>query len=196
MEAHKLQVKIFASPNFAPPPEVFIPIFHGWIKHHVLPELMIDVANYAHVPKGPGVVLIGHACDTFMDEADGRLGLLHNRKRAAPPPPERLSDAFRRALHAANLLEQEPTLAGKIRFSPNEFLFRINDRLAAPNTNATFMALKPEVDAFCARLFQGPYELGRVGDPQSLFSLKIVCPAPTTVATLLGRLGGPPGPDH
>jgi hypothetical protein len=195
MEAYKLQVKIFASPAFAPPPEVFIPVFHAWIKHHVLPELMIDVANYAHVPKGPGVVLIGHACDTFMDEGDGRLGLLHNRKRAAPKPNERLADAFRRALYAAHLLEQEPTLAGKIKFSANELLFRINDRLAAPNTEATFTALRPELDAFCARLFQGPYEIGRVGDPKSLFSLKIVSSAPTTLAALLARLGGPPGPD-
>ena len=45
---------------------------------------MIDVANYAHVPKGPGVALIGHGTDYFIDEGEGRLGLLYNRKRGAP----------------------------------------------------------------------------------------------------------------
>jgi hypothetical protein len=197
MDATKLQVKIFAAPGTVPPPpEAFIPIFHNWIKHRVLPELMIDVANYAHVPKGPGVVLIGHACDTFMDEGEGRLGLLHNRKRAALGPGERLSDAFRRALHATMLLEKEPTLSDKLRFSPNEFSFRINDRLAAPNTDATFAALKPELDAFCARLFESPFELRRAGDAKSLFGVTILSPTPTTLATLLARLGGPAAPDQ
>src|SRR5256885_7330020 len=107
MEAHKLQVKVFAEGHPGLAPESFIPVFHGWIKHRLLPELMIDVANYAHVPKGPGVVLIGHACDYFMDEAEGRLGLLHSRKRSAPDAAERLGDAFRRALHAASLLEAD-----------------------------------------------------------------------------------------
>jgi hypothetical protein len=192
MEAHKLQVKIFADAGTGVTSETFIPIFHSWIKHHVLPELMIDVANYGHVPKGPGVVLIGHASDYFMDETEGRFGLLHNRKREAPPPGDRLSDAFRRALHAAALLEREAVMAGKLRFSTNEFLFRINDRLAAPNTDATFDAVKPELEAFAAKLFAGPFELGRAGDSKDLFGVTIVTPAKEDLGVLLSRIGGPP----
>jgi hypothetical protein len=200
MDAHKLQVKLFATAGALPPPstEAFIHIFHSWIKNRVLPELMIDVANYAHVPKGPGVILIGHACDTSIDEADGRLGVLHNRKRTAPAPAERLTDAFRRVLHAAILLQAEPTLAGKVRFAPGEFLFRINDRLLAPNNDQTFAALKPELDALAARLFEGPADITRVGDAKTLFSVRIAAPEAASVpplATLLARLGGPPGPD-
>ena len=85
-------------------------MFHRWIKQHALPELTIDVANYAHVPKGPGVVLIGHGSDYFMDEGEGRLGLLHNRKRAGLAPGERLADLARRTLHAAALLERDLAL--------------------------------------------------------------------------------------
>ena len=58
------------------------------------------------------MVLIGHGADYFMDEGEGRLGLLYNRKRAEPPPAERLADAFRRTVHAARLLEADPALAG------------------------------------------------------------------------------------
>lgn len=192
MQAQKLQVKIFALPGPAPAAEAFIPIFHQWIKNKVLPELMIDVANYAHVPKGPGVVLIGHACDTFMDESEGRLGVLHNRKRGAPLPEQRLDDAFRRALQAAILLEAEPTLAGTLRFSPNEFLFRINDRLLAPSTDATFLTLKPALEALATKMFEAPFEITRVGDARTLFGAKLVSPAPTNLSTLLSRLGGPP----
>ena len=38
----------------------------------------------ATCPRGPGVVLIGHGSDYFIDEGEGRLGLLHNRKRVGP----------------------------------------------------------------------------------------------------------------
>lgn len=196
MEARKLQVKIFASPGPVPSSETFIPILHDWIKRHVLPGLMIDVANYAHVPKGPGVVLIGHAIDTFLDEGDGRLGVMHSRKRGGPADPgARLSDAFRHALHAAILLENEPALAGRLRFSPNEFLFRINDRLTGPSTDATFKTVKPELDDLGTRMFEGRAEITRVGDAKTPFGARIVSPGPATLGTLLARLGGPPTAD-
>src|ERR1700759_65999 len=119
MDAHKLQLKIYAKPAAAEAvtPEDLIPVFHRCIKDRALPERTIDVANYSHVPEGPGVVLIGHGADYFMDEGEARLGLLHNRKRAGVADGERLSDAARRTLHAAALLEKEPALAGKLTFA-------------------------------------------------------------------------------
>ena len=200
MQASKLQVKIYAAEHDAGvTAETFIPVLHGWIKNHALPELMIDVANYGHVPKGPGVVLIGHACDYSIDEGEGRFGLLHTRKRMAPEPADRVTDAFRRALHAAALLEAEPALAGKLRFRSDELAFRINDRLAAANDDATFAAVKPELEALAGKLFAGaPFEIGRVGGPKDLFGVRIVCRAGAGlgVGALLARLGGPPGRDR
>jgi hypothetical protein len=201
MDAQKLQLKIFVTPESARAldPEVFIAVFHRWIKDHVLPELVIDVASYLHVPLGPGVVLIGHGSDYFMDEgADQgvrRLGLLHNRKRSGPGPADRLGDLARRTLHAASLLEKEPSLAGKLRFTPNELLLRVNDRLAAPNSDATLTALKPEIDALASRLFGGPVDLTRVGAPKDPFGVRLTCSSAPLLAILLERAGGPPGRD-
>jgi hypothetical protein len=199
MQPYKLQLKIFTDRAEGLSPEAFIVIFHGWIKHKLLPELMIDVANYAHVPKGPGVALIGHGSDYFIDEGEGRLGLLHSRKRAEPAPGERLADAFRRTLHAASLLEADTSLAARgarLRFRTDELLFRINDRLAAPNHDATFAQLQPELDGFCRELFASPCQLSRVGDAKGLFSVKIASAEKTDVRTLLGRLGGAPLADR
>jgi hypothetical protein len=199
MNAHKLQLKIYATPEAAKAvqPEALIPVFHRWIKDHVLPELTIDVANYGHVPEGPGVVMIGHGSDYFMDEGEGRLGLLHNRKRAGAAPGERLSDLARRTLHAASLLEKDAALGGKLRFATNELLFRVNDRLAAPNTDATFAALEGELEALAKQLFAGPVELRREGGPKELFAVRIshTGPAGVSLATLLERAGGVPGAD-
>jgi hypothetical protein len=185
--ASKLQVKVFFQ---RPPLETFIPVFHDWIKHHKLPELLIDVANYAHVPNGPGVVLIGHENDYYIDDTDGRSGLLSSRKREAPAEGERLTDAFRRTLHAALLLQK--SLDGKLALRSDELLFRINDRLLAPSSEATFAALRPELDAFCSKLFAGAgHKLALAGGPKQLFSVKITSDGKTDLATLLGRLGGP-----
>jgi hypothetical protein len=197
MDAQRLQLKIYVTPDSARAvdPEAFIGVFHHWIKERVLAELLVDVANYLHVPKGPGVVLIGHGADYFMDQGEERLGLLYNRKRAGPPPADRLADLVRRALHAALLLEREPALGGKVRFGSSELLFRINDRLAAPNRDATFQALKPELEALGSRVFAGRAELARVGADKDLFSVRLKSAAQDSLTTLLDRMGGPPGPD-
>ncbi len=190
MDAHKLQVKVFFESGSQVGLEEFIPVLHDWIKHNRLGELLIDVANYAHVPQGPGVALIGHATDYYVDEAGGRPGLLTSRKRDPLPPGERLPDLFRRALRAAALLEKETVFAGKLRCRTDELLFRINDRLAAPNTEATFAAIRPELETFVAKLFgTGGYKVEWIAAPKDLFSVRIVAQAKTELAELSSRLG-------
>jgi hypothetical protein len=194
MNAQRLQLKIFVLPQSARAvePEAFIPVLHRWIKERVLPELVVDVASYTHVPEGPGVVLIGHGSDYFIDEGDGRLGLLHGRKRAGPAPAERLSDLARRTLHAADLLERDPAFSGALRFGTSELLFRVNDRLEAPNTDATFAALEPELQGLGRRLFDGPFALTRTGGAKDLFAVRFTSPTSAPLAVLLERAGGPP----
>jgi hypothetical protein len=196
MRAQKLQLKIFATDSARDiEPEAFIGVFHRWIQKRLLPELVIDVANYVHVPHGPGVVLIGHGSDYFMDQGEGRLGLLHNRKRLGPAPADRLADLARRTLHVAALLEGDSALSGKLRFATNELGFRINDRLAAPNNDETFAAVKPELEALASRIFAGPFELERTGVSKDLFSVRLTSPTSAPLRTLLERAGGPPGAD-
>ena len=197
MDAHKLQLKIFLDPASARTADVeaFIKVFHRWIKERVLPELVIDVANYAHVPKGPGVVLIGHGSDYFLDQGEGRPGLLHNRKRAGFAAGERLGDLARRTLHAAALLEREPAFGGKLRFATGELLFRINDRLLAPNTPETFARIKPELEALAGALYGTGFTLAPAGGPRDLFRVRITSASPPALAAMLAAAGGPPAGD-
>src|SRR5438034_5415027 len=57
-----------------------VPVFHTWIQEQSSDELLLDVASYAHVKDGTGVILIGHQADYSLDLTDGRLGLRYNRK--------------------------------------------------------------------------------------------------------------------
>ena len=50
---------------YAPEPGIgdqdFVPIFHDWIRDQSLANLVLfDVADYAHVPESPGIVLVTH----------------------------------------------------------------------------------------------------------------------------------------
>lgn len=147
MEANRILFKIFAKTHVEL--ESFVPVFHRFIREQVLDELPIDVADYAHVHEGPGVVLIGHAFDYYLDLRGGRLGLVYLRKRDAPPPAERLKDAARRALRMARMLE--PAVEG-LAFKTDEFWISLPDRLRAADTDENFALLKSEIDSLTTLL--------------------------------------------
>ncbi|MCG8364404.1 MAG: hypothetical protein MJA27_13865, partial [Pseudanabaenales cyanobacterium] len=64
MEATQAAVQHVNVKIFLKGPEVSkedaINVFHSWIQDQKLDDQLIDVADYSHVPEGPGVMLIGH----------------------------------------------------------------------------------------------------------------------------------------
>jgi hypothetical protein len=149
-------------------------VFHQWIKDSVCPEMLIDVAEYRHVPSGPGVLLIGHEANYSLDERENRLGLLYNRKEALDGTfQSRLGQAYHAALEACDRLEREPVFHGKLKFDRNALEIFINDRLLAPNNGETWRALQPELEKF----FSG-FTISRRGEPRDLFRVAAIKPAP------------------
>ena len=125
-----------------------IPVFHDWIRRQALDGLMLlDVADYAHVAKGPGVVLICHEGHFSLDQTTGRLGLMYSNKRLATGSVrDRLRSCVNRAMAAIKLLETDSTLQGKLTFGHDEALIRIEDRLLAPNNAETFDVLRVDIE--------------------------------------------------
>lgn len=187
MEANKFQVKFFLKNNSVEL-EKLIPVFHTWIRENRIDdELLIDVADYAHVQQGPGVVLIGHESDYYVDVADDRPGLLYSRKRGIDGDLEaRVRDAFSRALRACQLLEQEADLG--FEFSSGEVVFRVQDRLHAPNTDETLRALRPALEATTQALFLAEATLERIGTQREPFSVVIQTGSTDPVDSLVNRI--------
>ena len=135
-----------------------IPVFHSWIRDKVFDELLLDIADYQHVPDGPGVVLIGFEGDYSVDNTDHRLGVRYNRKTPLDGSnQDRLKQAARAALTAAQRLDADSRLNGTFRISGQEIEIFFNDRLLAPNTEATRKTAEPELKSFLqthAGLFQ------------------------------------------
>ena len=157
-------------------------VFHGWISNPADGELLIDVADYRHVPAGPGVLLVGFEGDYSVDHAGNRPGLRYNRKAPLPGADEdRLLQALRAAGRGCLRLEKElaeppSALAGDrgpeplesgsssrpvsdaparehaTRFSRASFEFFCNDRALAPNDQGTREKVEPWLRALLRRL--------------------------------------------
>ena len=155
---HKLTIKFFAQTDTFAPAE-FVPVFHRWIQTQALPDhTLIDVADYAHVPSGPGTLIVSSQANIHMDRSDNRLGLLYVRKMPienANSFPETLSAVFNYALASALKMESDESLAGRLKFRTDEIAVGFNDRLLAPNTPETIAEYHPQVAEFAAGLFPG-----------------------------------------
>jgi hypothetical protein len=164
-----------------------VPVFHSWIENQNGEELLIDVADYAHVPAGPGVVLIGHEGNYSVDNAGNRLGVRYNRKALLDGGNQvNLTQAMRAALTACRRLEAEPRIDGKIKFNGQDIEIFVNDRLVAPNTADTQIALNADFQLFFQKLFGGrEYSIFYDTDPRSLFTVHVKAARPVTAEELL-----------
>ena len=160
-----VNLKIFAKPS----PDVnvadAIPVFHRWIQQGDFPELLIDVADYSHVPEGPGVLLIAYEANYSLDYARDQLGLLYNRKATGSGNPQaQLRQAYDAAVAACRRIEQEPEFQGLLSFDPTHLEIVFNDRLLHPNTDDSWRELQPETQQFFDGIFgPGQYSLERQG---------------------------------
>lgn len=164
-----------------------IPVFHRWIQENLRDEMLVDVADYRHVPDGPGVILVAHEAIYGLDLSDGRLGLLYNRKGALEGDAQaNLRQAFTAALSACALLEEEAPFAGKLRFDPGECEVILNDRLLSPNTDETWESARPELERFFGGLYgAGQFTLERRGEPRDRFRVAVKASAPMATSKLI-----------
>jgi hypothetical protein len=161
-------------------------VFNSWIQQQRLEELLIDVADYLHVHHGPGIMLIGHEAGYSIDNRAGRLGLLYNRKsQLEGTTQEKLAQAVRAALIAAQILEKENSL----KFNGSEAQIIINDRLLVPNTAETFDSLEPDLKTFFGRLYAGAhYVLIHNADPRERLTIDVKTVSSFDVDTLLKNI--------
>jgi hypothetical protein len=190
MQLQHVNVKLLVRNAEAVRLEPLIPVFHSWIEAQNGDELLIDVADYTHVPAGPGIVLIGHEGNYSVDNTDNRLGVRYNRKATfGGSNQECLAQAARAALTACRRLEAEPRLGGSFRFNGQDIEIFVNDRLIAPNNAATREAFDADFHLFSQKLFRGKeYSISYGDDPRSLFTAYVKAARPFSVAELLDAL--------
>lgn len=152
----RLSVKFFAQNPDVVQAGAFIPVFQRWIQRRSVPGLLIDVADYSHVPDGPGILIIAHEGDYAYDFRAGRPGILYTSKRPAVETLNGLLEhTFTAALAAVQLAEKEKKLNG-LTFDLSTAELTFVDRLNAPNTPEAFNVLQSQVDLDLTRVENDP----------------------------------------
>ena len=133
---HRIQVKL--NTHTGPlDSHTLIHVFHRWIQAQVLDEVAIDVADYSHVPDGPGIMLITHEADYAFDNQYG-TGLRYVRKKELPSTlHEAYCQALWQALKACKRLQEAPEFENRIEFDTSSIQVALLDRRLYPNKHET-----------------------------------------------------------
>lgn len=189
MNLHRFGLKLFLEDSRSISLTEAIPIFHRWIQRDSLQGLWIDVADYSHVPRGPGILLVGHEANLSVDVGpDGRLGLLYLRKVGSGAG---LADLVREGLDvlltAVRLLERETEPGSGFRFRFDEILFFVNDRLQAPRGSGIGAILAETLRPVLEAAYAGGVDLTLEpeDDPRERVAIR-VWPKPGVDARALG----------
>ena len=184
----RIALKVFLDEPSTLSPRDVIPVFHRWIQTRAVDGLLIDVADYTHLPTGPLVLLVGHEGRYVLDRGDERLGLQYVRTQPLDGPLEtRLRTVAGMLVRAARLLESDATLPGPVRFRGDEIDWVANDRLLAPNTPETLSAVRPAYESFLGTLSDGaPWTLTPRTGPGARFGIH-ASTAPGASLEALGR---------
>jgi hypothetical protein len=191
MDVHKINIKFFAKEPAAVEQAEFVPVFHSWIQIQSVPDhTLIDVADYAHVKDGPGVLLVAHEANFYADSIDGRFGFTYQRKHPVPGDlKDRLRQGIIAALESCVRLENDPRLSGRLEFRTDEVVIQLNDRLHTPNNDETWAAVQPAIREVLSELYGSDVKLQRKSGERELFEVRATASNAPSATELLSRLG-------
>jgi adenylyltransferase/sulfurtransferase len=163
-----------------------IPLFHRFIQERAVEGLLIDVADYLHVPQGPGVLLIGHDVDYGLDPS----GLTVTRKRAGEDElGALLVGTLRMGWGMLRALDRDGSLA--LEIARERFDVSVLDReelASAPDAGAE---LASEVAAALTPLLGEAKVETRGADPREPVTVRVVAAEIGDLDGLLEKLGAP-----
>ncbi len=174
-QLRQIRIKLFLTDESDVDLDLLIPIFHEWIREKKIADsLLIDVADYRHVPNGPGVMLIADDAQYGLDGAGDEQGLLYSRRRdELRDAKTALREAVASAAAAAQYLEQDLRLQGKVTFRTDTIEMSVLDRAIAPNTAVTRYAVESVWREVLEEFSYRRVAFSVPEDPRSLFQLRI-----------------------
>lgn len=190
MNLQKVNVKLFTNAPERVNLDPFLGIFARWREERGHPAGWIDLADYAHLERGPGILLIGRQGNLGADLAEPGPGLLYANKQDLDGTfEERIRQVFERAIRLMGPLTGEPDYPADLEPRPGFWELALNDRLECPNTEATDRALRPGIEAVVEQLFGTGTTLIRGTDPARRYLFTLHSEAVTRLDQLTERVG-------
>lgn len=162
-DLQRIDVKLLLDAPPEPDLDAFLLIFHRWRQVQNHPADWVDLADYAHMPSGPGILIAGKR-DTFSINLNppGPGLLTSTRSGLEGSLEDRFREALRRAGEFNAAVLAEPEFPSSFAARAGEWEVFVNDRLGFPNADATDRSVRP---ALAAALGASPEALVRHPDP-------------------------------
>jgi hypothetical protein len=150
-------------------------IFGRWRSDAAHPAKWIDLADYAHMSRGAGVVMVGKQGIFGVTRFDPGLGLLYSgRAQYEGSLEQRVVESFRRHLSLTAALLREPDYPAELKNLTGAWDLTVNDRLNFPNNEQTDRLLRPPIQAALDKLFGvGAYEMAPHDDAQRRYGFAL-----------------------
>jgi hypothetical protein len=150
-------------------------VFDRWRQETDAPEDWVDLADYAHMARGPRVMMAGKRDHFSLDTNVPGPGLLvQTRKGLSGSIEERFIEAMKRHLTLSVRLIGEEEWPSNLEPQGDKWSVAINDRLGFPNDDATEGELKSGLTGALDRIFgKDGYTLTRDEDPQRRYGYRI-----------------------
>jgi hypothetical protein len=187
LDLQRISVKILTDAPRTLDLNPFLLIFARW---RTDTSQWVDLADYAHMPAGPGIVLVGRLYNFSFDLGSEAPGVLYTSKKGLEgTTEERLQSVLRSGFEMARALASEKEFPAEARLRPGALELTFNDRLDTPNTEATDRLLRPAVRSVLDRLMGlGAYQARPEVDPARRYGFSIRSDNPPSLDELRARL--------
>ncbi len=161
-DLQRVDVKQLLDAPRDPDIDQFLVIFDRWRKQDDHPSDWVDLADYAHMAAGPGILIVGKRDSFSVNLNPPGPGLLTSvRGGLEGGLADRFREAFRRARELNAAVLAEPEFPSRMRVVDRAWEVFVNDRLRFPNTDESDRRIRP---ALAEALGVPPQSLKRHAD--------------------------------
>ena len=163
-DLQRVDVKLLLDTPQNPDLDPFLVIFDRWRKREDHASDWVDLADYAHMPTGPGILIAGKRDRFAINLNPPGPGLLTSVRTGLQGGLEdRFREAFRRARALTSAVLTEPEFPSAFQVIEHAWEVCVNDRLQFPNTDESDSVVRP---ALAAAVGVEPSSLQRHADPR------------------------------
>ena len=197
MDLQRIHIKILTDAPATLRLEPLVEIFGRWRAEKDHPAGWVDLADYAHVPRGMGIVLVGFqanfAFDMTDDEGRSAPGILYAAKKGLTGSySERIGSALKSCFELAGRLIAEKEFPQGVHLRTEALEIRFADRIVTPNTKEMYEELCPAVITVLDQLYgastSGSYQLIPTTDLTQVLGCSVRAQKAEPLDTLQKRL--------
>jgi hypothetical protein len=155
--------------------DALLGIFGRWRNDKGHPARWVDLADYAHMSRGAGIVIVGKQGLFGVTRFDPGLALYYSGRAGYEGSCEqRVVESFRRHLALTTALLAEPDYPAGLKKLSGAWELSINDRLGFPNNEETDGLLRPAIEAALDKIFgRASYQLIAETDRQRRYGFSV-----------------------